>query len=219
MRKIYLPMFLLCLFATAFAQQPLNKLTPALQTRVTNASADEELLVWIYFTDKGENTDYYLNHPLTVVSEKSLKRREKVLSQSAPLTVKDLPVSSAYLSQVKALGLNVKWPSKWLNAVSGTLNKSAVNEIAALPFVKKLDIVYKLKKGYQPDTDKNLISQTLAKVQQPAGIHSFDYGDSYSQLQQINVPAVHDLGYTGQGITICLMDPVSADSVTMHFCR
>ena len=34
----------------------------------------------------------------------------------------------------------------------------------------------------------------------------FDYGNSLTQLQQINVPAVHNLGYTGQGVTICVMD-------------
>jgi serine protease AprX len=206
MSKIYLPMFLLCLFATAFAQQPLNKLTPDLQTRVVNASADEELLVWIYFTDKGNNTDVYFSHPLSVVSEKSLLRREKVMGKSAQLTIRDIPVNASYLSQVKAAGLNIKWPSKWLNAVSGTVNKSHINDIASLPFVKKLDIVYKLKKGYEPETNENMVRQTLNQIQQPAGIHSYDYGASYSQLQQINVPAVHDMGYTGQGVTICLMD-------------
>src|SRR5690606_12533286 len=34
----------------------------------------------------------------------------------------------------------------------------------------------------------------------------YDYGQSFAQLQQINVPAVHDLGYTGEGVVICVMD-------------
>ena len=34
----------------------------------------------------------------------------------------------------------------------------------------------------------------------------FDYGNSLTQLQQINIPALHNLGYTGQGVTICVMD-------------
>ena len=207
MRKIYLPMFLLCLFAAGFAQQgPLSKITAALQTQMSNASSDEQLLVWIYFTDKGQNTDAYFNHPLTVVSEKSLKRREKVLGKDAPLTIKDIPVNPAYMLQLKAEGLTIKWPSKWLNAVSGTVAKSHLAEIETLPFVKKLDIVYKLKKENQPETNKNMIQQELSKIQQPAGVYSYDYGESYAQLQQINVPAVHDMGFTGQGITVCLMD-------------
>ena len=41
---------------------------------------------------------------------------------------------------------------------------------------------------------------------QPEGVHSLNYGSSFTQLDQINVPAIHDLGYYGQGVTICLMD-------------
>ncbi len=207
MRKIYLPMFLLCLFATGFAQQgPLSKITTALQTRMSNASSDEQLLVWIYFTDKGQNTDAYFSQPLTVVSEKSLERRAKVLGKNALLTMKDIPVNPAYIAEIKAEGLTINWPSKWLNAVSGTVTKSHLTEIEALPIVKKLDVVYKMKSGYEPETDMNAVHEILSNVTQPAGIHSYDYGESYAQLQQINVPAVHDMGFTGQGVTVCLMD-------------
>ncbi len=207
MRKIFLPMFLFCLAAGVYAQQgPISKISAALQSQMANHSAEEQLLVWVYFTDKGQNTDAYFNNPLSVVSEKSLKRRAKVLGEDASLTIKDIPVNPAYLEQVKSLGLKIKWPSKWLNAVSGTLAKSQLEELEALPFVKKLDVVYKLKKGYQPETDQNAVKQILSKMTQPGGIHSFDYGESYAQLQQINVPAVHDMGYTGQGVTVCLMD-------------
>ncbi|HEY6907204.1 MAG TPA: S8/S53 family peptidase, partial [Ignavibacteriaceae bacterium] len=58
----------------------------------------------------------------------------------------------------------------------------------------------------EPVTDKSLIQQKLNKVQQPDGMYSYDYGESFAQLEQINVPAVHDMGYTGQGVTVCLMD-------------
>ncbi len=206
MRIMFIPMLCLCLYATSYAQQPLNKVTPALQTQMSNLSANDELLVWVYFTDKGNNTDVYFNNPQLVVSEKSLKRREKVLGKSNPLTMKDIPLNKAYISQVESEGLKLKHESKWLNAVSGTINKANINELTSLPFVNKLDIVYKLKKGFQPAPDKNKIQQELGKVQEPAGVHSLNYGGSYDEMEQINVPAVHDLGYTGQGVTICSMD-------------
>lgn len=203
MKKIFLPIFMLCL-VSAFAQEgPINKISSALQSQMSNASADEQLLVWVYFTDKGQNTDAYFNNPLSVVSEKSLKRRQKV---NAQLTIRDLPVNPAYLEQVKANGLKIKWPSKWLNAVSGTITKSQLETLEALPVVKKLDVVYKLRKGYQPETDQNAVREALGKITQPAGINTYDYGDSYAEMEQINVPAVHDMGYTGQGVTICVMD-------------
>ena len=81
MFKIYALMFLLCIFATTFSQTPVNKISGTLETKISNASATDEILVWIYFIDKGMNTDIYFSNPKLVVSEKSIKRREKVLLQ------------------------------------------------------------------------------------------------------------------------------------------
>ncbi len=207
MRKFFLPMIMLCLAAAMYAQQgPISKISSSLQLRMSDAASDEQLLAWVYFTDKGQNTDAYFSNPLSVVSEKSLQRREKVRGKNAPLTMKDIPLNPAYLEQVKADGLTVNRQSKWLNAVSVSATKSQLDKLEALPFVKKLDIVYKFKKGYQPETDENAMQKEASKVTQPAGINTYNYGDSYAQLQQINVPAVHDMGITGQGVTVCLMD-------------
>lgn len=206
MKKLFLPLLLLCIVTTTFTQTPTDKISEALKYKMNNVLPNDEFLVWVYFTDKGNNTDSYFSNPRLVVSEKSLKRRQKVFDQSSLITFRDIPVNIIYINQVKSKGLIFKHQSKWLNAVSGTINKNQINEVASLTCVKKIDIVYKLKKGTPPVSDQNKILQSLNKVQQPAGIHSFDYGDSYDEMQQINVPAVHDLGFTGQGVTICLMD-------------
>ncbi|HSL89814.1 MAG TPA: S8 family serine peptidase, partial [Ignavibacteriaceae bacterium] len=44
------------------------------------------------------------------------------------------------------------------------------------------------------------------KNPQPEGIYSLNYGNSFTQNNLINVPLVHSLGYTGSGVTICVMD-------------
>ena len=44
---------------------------------------------------------------------------------------------------------------------------------------------------------------TLSKE---TNVHSLDYGNSYNQLALSNIPQVHDSGYNGQGINICVMD-------------
>jgi hypothetical protein len=36
--------------------------------------------------------------------------------------------------------------------------------------------------------------------------HQLDYGPSYDQLLLMNVPAVHDLGYSGLGIRVLMLD-------------
>jgi hypothetical protein len=52
MIKFCITMFSFCIFATAFAQTPINKISKALETKMSNTSANDEILVWIYFNDK-----------------------------------------------------------------------------------------------------------------------------------------------------------------------
>lgn len=184
------------------AQAPLEKIEPLLKSKLTEISNDEEVLVWINFTDKGSGLNKYTANPASVVSDKSLKRRSKVLPEGELIHFEDLPVNSNYIDGLAGKGFKVKQKSKWLNAVSGYANKSLLERIEALPFVKSIDIVYKLRKP-EPAKDE---SSSFNKISQPEGIYSFNYGQSFTQVQQINVPAVHNLGYTGSSVTICVLD-------------
>jgi serine protease AprX len=205
MKKHIVILLMLCILPTYFAQSSNPKFSKALENKLNNLAASDDVLVWVYFTDKGNTNSFYLNNPQLVVSEKSLKRRAKVLGNNSVLTFKDLPVNTDYITQLQSLGFKLKWSSKWLNAVSGYADRNLLDDIAFLSSVDKLDIIYKLKSGNEPESNFNKLDQSQI-TEQLEGIHSLDYGSSYEQLQQINVPAVHDSGYTGQGITICVMD-------------
>lgn len=206
MQKICLLVLLFFSLSNVVVQAQLNKFSKALEIKMIESSLSEELIVWIHFNDKGPENNFYFKNPELVVSQKSLTRRAKVFGNSDLLTAKDLPVNKNYISQLKSKGIKVRWPSKWLNAVSITATGYQLEEIASMPFVKKLDLVYKLKSGSTPEKEFDHSSETPVNIKQPEGVHSYDYGSSYSQLQQINVPAVHDSGYTGQGVTVCVMD-------------
>ena len=120
MKKLYIIVVMLCIISTSFSQTSNIKFSKALGNKLTNLSSTVEILVWVYFNDKGNSTNnFYLNNPQLVVSEKSLKRREKVLGNNSALTFKDLPVNTDYITQLQSLGFKLKWSSKWLNAVSG----------------------------------------------------------------------------------------------------
>jgi subtilisin family serine protease len=188
-----------------FAQTNLNKATTQLND-LLNASLDEdEHLVWIFFNDKGENTAHYFANPESVVSKKSLKRRAKVLPPDKIISQMDLPVNSEYIEKVVSLGFEVKQKSKWFNGVSGYVTKSELGLISQLSTVKSLDVVHKFKKDYSIEEEESNQPQGNSLYKQE-GITSYNYGQSFTQMNQINVPAVHDMGYTGQGITICSMD-------------
>ena len=103
----------------SFSQSSMDKVTHQLDGLFDQTGPDEELLVWIFFMDKGNTTQKYFEKPTTVVSEKSLKRRAKVLSEDKLVTQTDLPVNQTYIEQVQALGFILKQKTKWFNGVSG----------------------------------------------------------------------------------------------------
>jgi len=189
------------------AQSSMEKFTSKLDAVISSANQDEELLVWIFFTDKGNEVQNYLSNPTTVVSEKSLKRRAKVLSEDKIISETDVPVNQNYVEQIKAKGFKVKQKTKWFNGISGFATKSELVQIANLPFVKQMDIVYRFRKdNFEEESlndDQEGMNQNLLK---PQGTNSFNYGQSFTQLNIINVPQVHDMGYTAAGVTICMMD-------------
>ena len=199
-----------------FAQSSVEKFTPQLDAVISSVNQDEKVLVWIFFNDKGNETQNYFQKPSTVVSEKSLKRRSKVLSEDKLISTTDLPVNQNYIEQIQSLGFQVKQKTKWFNGVSGWATKSEIAQFASLPFVKQLDIVYRFKKDkFDEETHNDIPEEPNQNLSKPEGTHSLNYGQSFTQLNQITVPQVHDLGYTGAGVTICMMD-AGFDRWTTH---
>ncbi|MEJ5263634.1 MAG: S8 family serine peptidase, partial [Ignavibacterium sp.] len=188
-----------------YPQSVVEKFSPELQTKLNSINASEKILVWIYFTDKGNSLENYFNNPASVVSEKSLQRRTKLNNESL-IDFTDLPVNQNYIEELQTIGFQLKQKSKWLNAVSGYANKNVIEQIAQRNFIKSLDIVKTFKKT---ESELEFTETEFEKPQhpsQPEGVNSLNYGQSYTQLNLMQVPAVHDLGYDGSGVTICVMD-------------
>ncbi|HEX9252168.1 MAG TPA: S8 family serine peptidase, partial [Ignavibacteriaceae bacterium] len=190
---------------TIFAQSPLEKIAPSLQLKMQSDVQSDKYLIWVYFTDKGNSIDEYYANLQSVVSKKSLDRRAKVLSASNIIDYSDIPVNQNYITLLISKGFELKQKSKWFNAVSGYASQNEINQLALIPFVKKIDIVGTYAKKID-DVELNSSEYLNDNPEQPEGINSLNYGNSFTQLNQINVPAVHDSGFTGAGVMICVMD-------------
>ena len=192
-------------FVVSFAQTPLEKTSDVLRSKLSSTKNGARVLVWIFFKDKGNSLSKFYSSPNNVVSELSLKRRGKVLDKSSLVDYSDLPVNNYYISKLQSEGFEVKQISRWFNGTSGYVTKDVFDKILELPFVEKADVVYQFKKGTEiskPNTGINKITPS----NKPTGVSSLNYGPSFGQLNQINVPALHDMGLKGKGITICVMD-------------
>ena len=158
--------------------------------------------IWVYFTDKGFNTEQEFiakaQDVYNSMTPRSIARRAK--NDAAAINFKDLPVETSYIDAIKARGLNHRRVSKWLNAASFETAPENLDLIKDLPFVKKITPVASIKQKYPDDNDiyKGDSESTRS--------NKLNYADSQGQLEMINVPTAHGLGYTGAGVIVAMFD-------------
>jgi len=98
--KSIIVIFFGLLTISGFAQSSITKTTPFLNDFMYSSTDTEELLVWVFFTDKGEDISHYLANPQAVVSDKSLRRRSKVLPEDKLISKMDVPVNEEYVEEL-----------------------------------------------------------------------------------------------------------------------
>ena len=154
---------------------------------------------WIFFNDKTESDstpDNVFQKALDNLDDRTRIRRSKVRHFSL-VDNRDIPVPTEYTEKVRSTGVLIRTVSKWLNAVSVSGTIEQLRSISDFPFVKKIDPVYGGKR-------KSPVQRSLLKSSTEPG--RSDYGPSYDQLDQINVIAAHEAGYTGAGVRVLMLD-------------
>jgi len=133
-----------------------------------------------------------------LLNERAIKRRSKVLTDDKLIDFSDLPIDNDNVNGITALGVEIIAKSRWLNGVSAYLDKTQLDKVKALGFVSQIKAVKKLyKQDVEISIDEGL-SDSLADIK--------EYGNSYRQMEQVNVTKVHDLNITGKGVLIASFD-------------
>lgn len=182
-----------------------TKLTARMEYALQRASAEEEVHAWLYFTDKGSRERIGNVNPLTLVSERSLQRRRKAFKTDLRVDYHDVPLEESYVQGLMGLGIRVRQRSKWFNGVSVIAGKSLIMQVEALPFVRQIDLLARFKRN-QSEGEEADQSSPMAGPSGEDRIHSLDYGASFGQVNQINVPVVHDLGNHAEGVIVGVFD-------------
>lgn len=154
---------------------------------------DGKLYLWVYFSDKGKEPSKIL------VTEKTVARRNKVDPQKF-FSWYDKSPSNSYIEDVLSTGAKLRGESRWLNAISVECDKDQLAEIATLPFVENIKPIVQYRRTVPSGSS---VERTLDKH---STSHYIDYGNSFEQLQQINVPTAHDSGYYGKDVSILVLD-------------
>ncbi|TKJ41645.1 hypothetical protein CEE37_03500 [candidate division LCP-89 bacterium B3_LCP] len=182
-----------------------GKIHPTLMGPGSIAAASDSIDVWVVFHDRGFSDDSELNRALQRAEANMLPRtktrRLKVRTASL-VDEKDLPVNVTYVQAVLRVGGRYRTVSRYINALSARVPQQKLMIIANLQFVKEIKPV---AKAYRPlPRPEWAIPKPMVRT--TSFTDDLDYGPSYDQLEQINVIAAHDSGYSGAGVLVCLLD-------------
>ncbi len=200
LRSIVACVVVLCICASAFATSTTKK------------------TYWIYFRDKGIAADELKpgsdlhKRILTGLSPRTLQRRP--VHEQVTLDV--IPVYEPYIASLQSYGVRPRAVSKWLNAITASLNDEEVERIKSLSFVGRIE------------RSALAEAQTIAAAQSPVFVSPLSYsgvptpqalaipcgydpiithlGLTQSQLTRIGVFPLHAMGFDASGIAIGFTD-------------
>lgn len=158
-------------------------------TALLQTSLSEEGLYWVIFSDRGADIEQRLEIASAEIMDGPTAVR-RLISGSIQADVFDLSPYPEYIHRVENVSSHsIRTSSRYLNAVSLRLSAEEINTLLEKPFVEEI---------------------------RPVGISNFSpveevpapdvYGLSRSQLEQINIFALQQRGWTGTGVVIGMLD-------------
>ena len=157
-------------------------------------------IYWVQFTDKA-NSPYSIDNPEEFLSQRALERRARL---NIAIDEYDIPVNPQYLEAVEACGAQLLNPSKWLNGVSVYTNSQAVvDAINALEFV---EVVRNCPNYPEAQRDKEIWMDNEMQVSGNPVVYRDFYGGAHTQVYQLRVNELHDMGFDGTGVVIAILD-------------
>lgn len=154
----------------------------------TPCPALEPSVWWVFLSDRGPNVQSRLRAAEDGLRTlPSWERRASVgLCNADPL---DLPPWEGYVDALREAGCTVRVRSRLLNAVSVHLHRADPRYLESLPFVREVRPVGRSVPPIPPD----------GGVPRPLQL-------SNAQLGLVNLDDVHSRGWTGEGVTVGILD-------------
>jgi len=170
---------------------------------------------WVYLTDKPTDT-YPIVIPENYLTPKAIARKAK---HNVAIDVRDVPVNESYITAIKnATGITVMAKSKWFNAVHVRGTETDINNLSTNPatssFIDHIDFADK-----SLNTTKISTQNEGLKIKDKFSVErtfvNFTYGNTQNQVEMINADDLHVADYTGDGVTIAVLDASFSNVNTM----
>ncbi len=200
----------LLLLNTPLPARQVSKIDLRLQRSISTST--DSLYVWVFLEDRGLRGGE-LRRALTDtrdhLSPRALERRF-VRGTIRDVVESDLPVSPVYVNELMDAGLRVRHTSRWLNAVSGVV---APHDLVSLSDRHSVRRIKPLARGrrIEPEGGPGIefVSTASGAGAGAVGTGQFGptfYGNSWEQNESVQVPALHEMGLSGEGVIIGILD-------------
>jgi len=112
------------------------------------------------------------------------------------------PVSEDLLRAVAETGFRIRTVSRYFNAVSVDV-EGEPGGLESIERVREIRPVRRLTRIPGPTVQKPVYSETSESKSEE---HTLSYGSSYRQLDALNIPRLHDMGISGNGVVVGVLD-------------
>lgn len=188
-----------------------DKVHPAVRQRLAKQPATP-IKVWVFLKDKGPMTAAETAAALARAAEtynpRAVQRRQLRRTDPGLFDQRDLPISDSYLAQITRTRASIHITSTWLNAASVYATPGQVRELSALDCVSRIEPVRggvrRELNAIEPLTPPT-IAQPNGQPLVPLGPPPIE-GQAYDQQAQIGVIVLHNMGFTGQGVIVGILD-------------
>jgi subtilisin family serine protease len=150
--------------------------------------------VWVYLS-----ADSRADQPIALTN-RALHRRARVDPSGHLIDSLDYPIRTDIVNQVRDLVDTVRHISRWLRAVSVEATPQQLSALQQLPFIDSLELLPTL---VAPGPVVTIEKTPAAQAEPPTDA---DYGNSLYQAQFCRARRLHDLGLSGKGVLIALLD-------------
>lgn len=159
----------------------------------------------VFFKDKGNeafvpNSEIY-HQTLKLFNNRAINRRLKVLTKDSLIVLKDAPIYKKYIDTLISNSAEILLKLRWNNYAVVRADTNSIEKIKNFKFVKHVQTT---NSKYSELSRIDQSPPSALEMIQNCG--SFDYGESFFQEQELNIPKIHSLGITGQGVLIGFLD-------------
>lgn len=170
-------------------------------------TATAQLSTYIVKLRNKDNSPFSLSTPGQYLSQRAIDRRTRY---GIPIDSFDLPVNPAYIDSLRLSGnVSILNNSKWLNQVAiRTTDAVALDHINSLPFVVSVDAIAPRIAPPEPvHKESDLVMDIPPDEAREENENGFyQYGKSNGQNKLNNTDFLHNHGFRGKGMQLCVLD-------------